>query len=48
MVEGHLAPARAAVAPQEWDAELAAGHALSQPEALALLRSLSEVGGPPA
>jgi predicted ATPase/class 3 adenylate cyclase len=38
MLEEHLAPARAAVAPQEWQAELAAGRALSQPEALALLR----------
>jgi predicted ATPase/class 3 adenylate cyclase len=36
-----LAPAYAAVTPQEWDAWLAAGRALSQPEALALLRSLS-------
>jgi hypothetical protein len=38
MVEEHLAPARAAVTPQEWQAELAAGRALSQAEALALLR----------
>jgi len=37
-VEEHLAPARAAVTPQEWQAELAAGRALSQAEALALLR----------
>jgi predicted ATPase len=36
-----LAPARASVTPQEWDTEEAAGRALSQPEALALLRSLS-------
>jgi predicted ATPase/class 3 adenylate cyclase/Tfp pilus assembly protein PilF len=36
-----LAPARAAVTPQEWDAEEAVGRALSQPEALTLLRSLS-------
>jgi predicted ATPase len=35
-----LAPARASVT-QEWDTEEAAGRALSQPEALALLRSLS-------
>jgi predicted ATPase/class 3 adenylate cyclase len=38
MVEEHLAPARAAMTPQEWQAELAAGGALSQAEALALLR----------
>jgi hypothetical protein len=36
-----LAPTYAAVTPQEWDAWLAAGRALSQPEALALLRSLN-------
>jgi predicted ATPase/class 3 adenylate cyclase len=36
-----LAPARASMTPQEWDTEEAAGRALSQPEALALLRSLS-------
>ena len=36
-----LAPAYAAVTPQDWNAWLAAGRALSQPEALALLRSLS-------
>jgi len=36
-----LAPARASVTPQEWDTEEAAGRALSQPEALTLLRSLS-------
>jgi len=38
MVDEHLAPARAAVTPQEWQAALAAGRALSQAEALALLR----------
>jgi len=38
MLEEFLAPARAAMTPQEWDAELAAGRALSQAEALALLR----------
>ena len=38
MVDEHLAPARAAVTPQEWQAALAAGRALSQSEALALLR----------
>src|SRR5580700_10291355 len=36
-----LAPAYAAVTPQKWDAWLAEGRALSQPEALALLRSLN-------
>ncbi len=48
MLEQYLAPARAAVSPREWDAELAAGRALSQAEALALLRSLSLVNEPPA
>jgi predicted ATPase/class 3 adenylate cyclase len=38
MVEEYLAPARAAVTPDEWQAELAAGRAVSQAEALALLR----------
>jgi hypothetical protein len=41
MAEEHLAPARAAVTLQDWDAELAAGRALSQDQALALLRSLT-------
>jgi hypothetical protein len=41
MLEEFLAPARAATSPREWDAELAAGRALSQAEALALLLSLS-------
>ena len=40
LIDELLAPAHAAVPPQEWDAWLAAGRALSQPEALALLRSL--------
>ena len=39
MLEDHLAPARGTVPRQEWDAELAAGRALSQPEALSLLTS---------
>ena len=43
LLEECLAPARAAMTPQEWDAELAAGQALSESEAVALLRSL----GPP-
>ena len=38
MVDELLAPARAAVTPQEWHAALAAGRALSQAEALELLR----------
>jgi predicted ATPase/class 3 adenylate cyclase len=37
LIERFLAPARATVAPQEWDAELAAGRALTQPQAAALL-----------
>ena len=41
MIEEHLAPARAAVPPQDWNAELAAGRALSQDQALTLLRSLA-------
>jgi tetratricopeptide (TPR) repeat protein len=40
MLADVLAPARATVSPQEWDAELAAGRALGQQEALALLLSL--------
>jgi len=39
MLEEFLAPARATVAPEEWDAALAAGRALSQQQAAALLRS---------
>lgn len=38
MTDEYRAPARAAVTPQEWQAALAAGRALSQAEALALLR----------
>jgi predicted ATPase/class 3 adenylate cyclase len=38
-LERFLAPARAATAPEEWDAELAAGHALSQQQAVTLLAS---------
>jgi hypothetical protein len=37
MADEHLAPARAAVTPQEWRAALAVGRALRQAEALALL-----------
>lgn len=39
MLEEHLAPARGAVPRQQWEVELAAGRALSQPEALSLLSS---------
>jgi predicted ATPase/class 3 adenylate cyclase len=39
MLEEFLAPARAATAPQEWDAELAAGRALTQQQAATLLTS---------
>ena len=39
LLERFLAPARAAIAPEEWDAELAAGRALSQQQAAALLVS---------
>ena len=48
MLEEYLAPARAAVTPQEWDAELAAGRALTQPEAVTLLRSPSPAHHLPA
>ncbi len=40
-MEEYLAPARAAVTAQAWAAELAAGAALSQEQALTLLRSPS-------
>jgi predicted ATPase/Tfp pilus assembly protein PilF len=39
MLERHLAPARRTVTSQAWDAELAAGRALSQQEAVTLLFS---------
>jgi predicted ATPase/class 3 adenylate cyclase len=45
MVAGFLAPARAAVSPEEWDAEVAAGRALSQQDALALLLTLRPARG---
>jgi tetratricopeptide (TPR) repeat protein len=41
MVEELLAPARAAVAPEEWQAELAAGRALTLQETLTLFQSPS-------
>jgi len=40
-MEQHLAPARAAVTSEAWAAEIAIGRALSQQEAIALLRSPS-------
>jgi predicted ATPase/class 3 adenylate cyclase len=48
MVEELLAPARATVPSQVWEAELAAGRALSQPEALVLLLSLGPAHDTPA
>jgi len=40
LIEGFLAPARATVTPEAWAAELAAGQALTQPEAVTLLLSI--------
>jgi hypothetical protein len=37
MLEEFLAPVRATIAPEQWDAELAAGRALSQRQAATLL-----------
>jgi hypothetical protein len=37
MLEEFLAPARATIAPEAWDAALAAGRALTQQQAVALL-----------
>jgi tetratricopeptide (TPR) repeat protein len=44
LLERFLAPARAAIAPEEWDAELAAGRALSQQQAATLLGSSAAPG----
>ena len=41
LLEEFLAPARAAIAPQQWEAELAAGRALSRQQAATLLVSPS-------
>jgi predicted ATPase/class 3 adenylate cyclase len=41
LLERFLAPARATIAGQDWDAELAAGRALTQEQAVTLLLSLS-------
>jgi hypothetical protein len=48
MLEELLAPARAAMTSEAWDSELAAGRALSQQAALALLLSLSAASDTPA
>jgi tetratricopeptide (TPR) repeat protein len=40
LLEQFLAPARANIAPDQWDAELAAGRALTQQQAITLLLSL--------
>jgi predicted ATPase/class 3 adenylate cyclase len=48
LMERYLTPARAAVAPQAWAAELAAGHALTEHEAIALLLSTSPAHDRPA
>jgi hypothetical protein len=45
LLQQSQAPARAGVARQEWEAELAAGRALTQEQALAFL--LESVSGPP-
>jgi hypothetical protein len=39
MLEEFVGPARAAIAPEQWDAELAAGRALTQQQAATLLAS---------
>jgi len=39
LLERFLAPVRATIAPQDWDAELAAGRALTQEQAVTLLVS---------
>jgi len=47
-MEQYLAPARAAVSAEAWAAELAAGWALSQSEAVTLLLSPSPAHDSPA
>ena len=42
LLEQFLAAARAAVAPEEWAAELAAGAALTQEQAVTLLKSVAQ------
>ena len=42
LLDRFLAPAQAAIAPSEWAAELAAGRALTQQQAAALLRSAAQ------
>jgi predicted ATPase/class 3 adenylate cyclase len=48
ILERFVAPARAAIAREAWDAELAAGRALTQQEAVTLLLSPSPANGLPA
>jgi hypothetical protein len=48
MLEEFLAPARAAIAPEQWDAELAAGRALTQQQAATLLVPPSPSDGTPS
>jgi hypothetical protein len=40
LLEQFLAPARTGIGPEAWDAELAAGRALTQQQAITLLLSL--------
>ena len=47
LLEQFLAPARATIAPEQWDAALAAGRALTQQQAAALLASpLADIARP--
>ena len=52
LLEQFLAPARATIAPEEWDTELAAGRALTQQQAITLLTSSTpraqHPGAPPS
>jgi|HubBroStandDraft_1064217.scaffolds.fasta_scaffold07543_5 predicted ATPase/class 3 adenylate cyclase len=45
LLEQFLAPARASIAPEAWDTELAAGRALTQQQAITLLLSLKSASG---
>ena len=45
LLEQFLAPGRASIAPGAWDAELAAGRALTQQQAITLLLSLKSAPG---
>ena len=44
MLERFLAPARATIAPEQWDAALAAGRALTQQQAGTLLEDIAQPG----